>query len=111
VSRTEAFEEGMDRPLAMAAEAVRRHVARQYGIAHDAPNAPQVLGVRSQAKEYEQKHLKPEATHHVTVQHDEPQVSNVHVYGVNPAQEYMHEHTVIRTNKQTHRPITRFTPG
>jgi hypothetical protein len=122
MGRIDAFEEGMDRPLAMAAEAVRRHASREAGIPHDAPEAPQVTDVRPQDPNRDR--YTPEASHHVTVTHEEPpkpgrQLGTTHrrVYGVNTQSEYMHPHTHVHelhdvispaTNQPT--TITKFTP-
>jgi hypothetical protein len=103
--------------LAMSAETVRRDAARQHGVEHDAPNAPQVTGVRPTALPYDQHHGAL-ATHHITVRYKEPDVTHTHVYGVDPDQEYMHQwmhgqevHSLI--NPSTGKPTryTTFRPG
>ena len=112
MSRAEAFEDGMDRPLAMTAEAVRRHTAKQHNIAHDAPNAPQVTQVRPSEMPRDKFH--PEASHHITVSLTDPGNPDVtlnHVYGVNTQNEYMHNHTIAHVHEPTGRAKTTFNPG
>ena len=109
MSRADAFEDGMSRPLAMAAEAVRRDTAKQYGIPHDAPDAPQVTNVRPSEMPRDQYH--PLATHHITITHETPNATLHHVYGVDPSQEYMHNHTTAHVMKSTGRATTSFKPG
>ena len=79
------------RQLGMVAEAARRHAAREAGIAHDAPEAPQVVGVRPAEH--------PEATHDVTVRHEDPEAIHRSVYGVSTENEYMHRHTQVTASK------------
>ena len=95
--------------IAMAAEAVRRHASREAGVAHDDPAAPQVTGVREAEMPRDKYH--PLATHHITVTHETPGATLHHVYGVDPSQEYMHNHTTAHVVKSTGRATTAWNPG
>ena len=98
------------RQLGMVTEAARRHAAREAGIAHDAPEAPQVVGVGPGPAGH------PEATHGVTVRYEDPEAVHQAHYMVNPEKEYMHKDLHVRRSKtelnQMGRPMvtTRFTP-
>ena len=102
--------------MGMVAEAVRRDAAKQHGLAPDAPNGPVVTNVELPDERRQAYH--PQATHHITVRHETPDVTHTHVYGVDPSQEYMHNHTHVHESHTeispaTNRPNTRttFRPG
>lgn len=104
------------RQMGMVSEAVRRHTAEQHGIAHDAPNAPVVTKVTAPTER--QKDYHPLAMAHVQVEYDTPSTKHTHVYGVDPGNEYMHNHTHVHESHTeispaTNRPNTRttFHPG
>lgn len=96
------------RQLGMVSEAARRHAAREAGIAHDAPEAPQVVGV--------QPAEAPGATHDVTVRHEDSEAIHHSVYGVNTETEYLRRHTQVNASKTKTNSLgkalvtTKFTP-
>jgi hypothetical protein len=95
--------------MGMLAEAVRRDTAKQHGVEHSGPDAPQVTAVRVHDDVRDRFH--PQASHHITVRWDDPDVEHHHVYGVNTSNEYMHNHSTAHVVKSTGRANTSFTPG
>lgn len=104
------------RQMGMVSEAVRRDAAKQHGVDPGASNAPQVTAVKAPTDR--QKEYHPLATAHVEVKYETPDMTHTHVYGVDPSNEYMHNHTHVheshtQISPATNRPNTRtvFKPG
>jgi hypothetical protein len=98
--------------MSMVAEAVRRDTAKQHGVEHSGPGAPQVTKVELPDERRAAYH--PQASHHVSVRYETPTTTHTHVYGVNESNEYMHNHTHVhemhtQVSPATGRPNTRTT--